>query len=153
MTVTQNCLSLTRFGHADGGNDIDGVAGLDGVIVKHLDGLERKVAEIFSEEIELAHDVVGDGDDVAADLFGVKDVEQLAGAGPNQLGVFVAAENFHGLSHQGKRIAAGVRDAAGKDGDVGRCAASESLVYFADLRKGEKRGGVDLNAILAEAVH
>src|SRR5271168_383373 len=153
MTVTQNFLSLTRFGHTRGGNDLDGVTGFDGVVIKHLHGFEGKIAEVFSKEIELAHDVVCDGDDVAADLFGVKDVEQLAGAGPNQLGVFVAAENFHGFGHHGKRIAAGVGDASSEDGDVGRRAAVKSFSDFADLREGQQGGGVDLNAVVAEAVH
>ena len=38
-------------------------------------------------ERQLLQEVVGDGDDVAADLVGLEDVEQLARAGPDQLGL------------------------------------------------------------------
>ena len=63
------------------------VAGLLRVVVEHLDGLERVVVEVLADQRQLLQDVVGDGDDVAADRVGLEDVEQLARAGPDQLGV------------------------------------------------------------------
>ncbi len=55
------------------------------VVVEHLHGLEAVGVEVLVDEAELLQHVVGDRDDVAADRVGLEDVEQFAGAGPDQL--------------------------------------------------------------------
>ena len=62
---------------------------------------------------------MGDGDDVAADRVGLEDVEELAGAGPDQLDWWdtaPAARTRRG--HQRHRVAAGVGDPAGEHRDA-----------------------------------
>ena len=55
------------------------------VAMEHLDGLERELVEILAERVELRQQVVGQRDDVTADLVGLDDVEDLARRGPDQL--------------------------------------------------------------------
>src|SRR5438477_12624079 len=49
------------------------VAGVPGVLVEHLDRLERVLVEVFSYKRELLQEIRGDGDDVTADLVRLKD--------------------------------------------------------------------------------
>src|ERR1035438_9776516 len=86
-----------------------------GVVVEHLHGLQGVLGEVFTNEGEFLEDVVGGGDDVAADCVGLENVQQLAGAGPDQLGVGGLGEYFHGGSHDWDGIAAGVGNASGED--------------------------------------
>src|SRR6202012_5722206 len=60
-------------------------AGGDRVAVEHLHGLQRVFVEVVPEQGELLQEVVGDRDDVAADLVGLDDVEDLSRRGPDQL--------------------------------------------------------------------
>ena len=53
---------------------------------EHLDGLERERVEILAQEIELRDEVVRHRDDVAADRVGLDEVQDLARAGPDELG-------------------------------------------------------------------
>src|SRR5262245_3845856 len=93
---------------------LDGEAGGDRVAPEHLDGLQRIGVEILVDQAQLVEDVVGHRDDVAADGIRLEDVEQLARAGPDELGLGTVAQNFYRLGHQWHRVDAGVGDAAGK---------------------------------------
>ena len=55
------------------------------VAVEHPDRLQRELLEVLAEAVELLQQVVGDGDDVTADLVGLHEVEDLARRGPDQL--------------------------------------------------------------------
>src|SRR5271165_4727540 len=48
------------------------------VAVEHPDRLQRVLIEVLAETVELLEQVVGHGDDVAADLIGLHEVENLA---------------------------------------------------------------------------
>ena len=63
------------------------VAGRLAVLVEHLHGLERVFVHVLADQRQLLDDVVGHRDDLAADLVGLEDVEQLARARPDQLGI------------------------------------------------------------------
>ena len=54
------------------------VAGGTGVIVKHLDGLERVLVQILAGQRQLGDDIRCRGDDVAAAGVSLRDVEHLA---------------------------------------------------------------------------
>jgi hypothetical protein len=58
-------------------------AGVLGVVVEHFHRVERVVVQVAPDIRQLPEDVVGDGDDVAADFVGLEDVEQFARAGPD----------------------------------------------------------------------
>src|SRR5712692_4747870 len=88
---------------------VDLVARGQRVAAKHRDGLERVVVEIFAHQRELGQNVVGRRDDVAADFVGLKDVEQLAWARPQELGLGPRGESLAGRAHDGHRIDPGVR--------------------------------------------
>src|SRR5437870_44027 len=60
------------------------VAGSGCVAVEHADGVERELLEVLTDAAKLLQQVMGDGDDVAADCIGLDDVENLAGARPDQ---------------------------------------------------------------------
>ena len=60
-------------------------AGGERVAAEHLHGLQRVLQQILAQQIELLEQVVGDRDDVAADLIGLDQVEDLARRGPDQL--------------------------------------------------------------------
>ena len=82
--------------------------------VEHLHRLERVLVEVLADQRELVQDVVGHGDDVAADLVGLEDVEQLARACPDQFRLRVASSTCAAGHHVRHRIDAGVGDAAGE---------------------------------------
>src|SRR5262249_11449122 len=89
-----------------------------GIVVKHFDRVERVVVEVFANERELLENVVGDGDDVAADFVRLNHVEELTWAGPDQFGSRRRFEDLEGFGHVRYRIATGVGDTPGKDRNV-----------------------------------
>src|ERR1051325_1603335 len=108
-------------------------AGLPAVREKHLHGVERVVAEVFAHELQLFQDVVGDGDDVAADGVGLEDVEELARAGPDQLRTRRGLEDLDAFAHDRHGIAPGVGNAPREHGDTRRRAALARLANAAHL--------------------
>ena len=79
-----------------------------------LHRLERILVEILADQRQLGEHVVGDGDDVAADLVGLEDVEQLARAGPEQLGLRAVAQDARSdsrISGTGSRPVSAMRPA------------------------------------------
>ena len=123
------------------------------VAVEHLHGLQRELIEVLAEQVELLEQVVGHGDDVAADLVGLHDVEDLARRGPDQLGARRRDHDVDGARHDRHRIDAGVGDPAGEHRDVGRRAVLDRLGDQLDLRGREQRRDVDLHAALGELAH
>jgi hypothetical protein len=63
------------------------------VFVEHLYCLQGILVEALPHKSKLLEDVVRDGDDVAADGVGLEDVEQLARARPDELGVRLIAKD------------------------------------------------------------
>jgi hypothetical protein len=59
---------------------------MSGVVVKHPHRFERILAEILADGLELAEHAVGRGDDMAAHIISLEDIQQLARTGPNQFG-------------------------------------------------------------------
>ena len=52
-----------------------------GVFVEHAHGLRRELTEVLAGGVQLAQDIHGDRDDVAANRIRLEDIEQLARAG------------------------------------------------------------------------
>jgi hypothetical protein len=122
----------------NGGRGLQGEPGGGGVGVEHLDRFEGVLGEVFADQFELFEDVVGDGDDVATDLVGLEDVEQLAGTGPDEFLGWVRLHHLDGGGHQRHGVAAGVGDSAGKDGDATWGRIGKGGGDIADLREGQK---------------
>jgi hypothetical protein len=118
---------------------------------KHPHRLERKLSEVLADHlVGLTEDVVGDGDDGAAGVLGLEDVEDLAGAGPKKFGPGqVGKQSTAGTDHW-DRINSSVGNAAGKDGNDGRNGWVEGGGDTGDLLEGEDRGDVEFYAVLPE---
>src|SRR6188474_2908637 len=78
---------------------------------EHLHGLERERVEILAEELELCDQLVGHRDDVAADRAGLDEVQDLARACPDELGLRRdGLDDLERLAHDRHRFDPGVRD-------------------------------------------
>ena len=97
---------------------LDPVTGLRRVVVEHLDRIERILVEILADQRQFLERVVGHGDDVATDLIRVENVQEFAGAGPDQLDLSVRRQHLHRRGHDGHGVAAGVGNSAREDGDA-----------------------------------
>ena len=95
------------------------VAGRGGVAMEHLDGVQRELVRSFPRRRQLLQQVVGDGDDVAADLSactmlkisrGLAQISSSCGYGR-----MIASASLHDRH----RVDAGIGDAAGEDRNVG----------------------------------
>src|SRR6476646_424102 len=96
-------------------------AGGQRVGAEHLHGLEREGVEILAEQVELRDEVARHRDDVAADRVGLDEVEDLPGAGPDELGGGGdRLENLERPAHDGQRLDPGIRDAPREHGDTAR---------------------------------
>jgi hypothetical protein len=58
--------------------ELERKAGSKRVVSEHLDRFERELVQILPERFELRQEIVREGDDVAADLVRLYDVEDLA---------------------------------------------------------------------------
>src|SRR5581483_6399983 len=128
-------------------------AGSGSIAVEHPHGIERVVRQIAPEQAELAEDVGRDGDDVAADVARLNDVEQLARTGPDDLDAAVRPHDVEGPPHHRHRIDAGVGDAAGKDGDDAGCPVGQAGADALHLVHRQYGGDVDLHAGIGEPTH
>jgi hypothetical protein len=63
----------------------DVIPGGDGVIAEHPDRSQGEVVEVPTDATDLAEQFVGHGDHMTADGVGLEDVQDLAGAGPDEL--------------------------------------------------------------------
>src|SRR5229473_3168866 len=84
--------------------------------IEHLHGLARIFGQVLAHELQLREDVVGGRDNVAADLVRLEDVEELARARPQQLGLWTLGERVEASPHVRHRIDPGVGDASGEYG-------------------------------------
>src|SRR5687768_5948014 len=86
-SAADNLFAITELSVRPRGTSarLERVARLPGVVVEHLHGVQRIGGQVLAHQGQLLEDVVGGGDDVAADGVGLEDVEELAGAGPQQL--------------------------------------------------------------------
>src|ERR1700730_1338501 len=121
-----------------------------GVTVEHAHRVERVVGQITSEEGKLLQEVGCDCDHVAADGVCLDDVEELARAGPEQLLVRVGRHGLQRLAHQGDRVAAGVGDATGEDGDYGRWATSQAGGDRSHLIQGQDGRDVEADPVAGQ---
>ena len=62
-------------------------AGGQRILVEHRHRLERITVEILADQRQLFDDVAGHGDDMAADFVGLENIEELARARPEKLGL------------------------------------------------------------------
>ncbi len=120
--------------------------------MEHLHRVERVVIEALADERQLLEDVVRDRDDVAADGIGLEDVQQLARAGPDELGAGLDAQDLDRFGHERDRIAAGVGDAAGEDGHVRGRAARDGRRHFPHLLERHDGRDVHLDAGVRQTV-
>src|SRR2546430_15995373 len=63
---------------------LEGKTGGLGVAVEHLDRFQRELIQILSQEVEFLKQVVGQCDDVASNVVGLDDVQDLARGRPDQ---------------------------------------------------------------------
>src|SRR5262249_52605330 len=96
---------------------LDLIGGSGGVAIEGLHGLARILRQILANEIELAEELVRHGDDVAAALLGMEDVQELAGAGPKQFRLGARGGNLLARLHMRDRIDASIGDAPGENRD------------------------------------
>ena len=91
------------------------VAGFDGVIPEHLDGIKRDGLQRTAPLLgSLGQDVVRHGHDMRAASFGLIDIEDFADAGPQQLAPGKMGDLLLSGDHQRLRVDPGV----GGDGDA-----------------------------------
>src|SRR4051812_44673139 len=90
------------------------------VAMEHLDGFQRELLEVLAQRLRLGEQVAGHRDDVAADLVGLDEVEDLARRRPDAFGPRSGAHDLDALAHDRERLAAGIGDAARENPDVTR---------------------------------
>src|SRR3989344_1942898 len=61
----------------------DTVAGGHGIVVEHLDSIQRVLVEILTDQRQFFQNVISSSDNVATDRVGLKDIEQLTRACPD----------------------------------------------------------------------
>lgn len=75
------------------------IASLLSVGMKHLHGIQRVFVQVFSDKGELLQNVMSHDDDVAADLMRLKHIKKLARAGPDQFLVGILSHRADSLAH------------------------------------------------------
>lgn len=121
------------------------------VLGEHLHSVQGQLREVLSEHLRrLAEDVVRHRDDRTAAVLGLEDVEDLARARPEQLGLGLGVQKRPGSAQDRRRIDSGVRDPARKDRDHRRHRRIQRLRDPGHLREGEQGGHVELHAAAAE---
>lgn len=95
--------------------DVDREVCRDRVAMKHLHRFARIFHEILADEPKLLDHVIGCGDNVAADLISLKDVEKLARTGPEQFGFGPRRKSLFASAHMRNRVAPRIRDSAAED--------------------------------------
>src|SRR5881392_2708355 len=69
------------------------------VLVERLHRLKRILIHVFADQRQLLDDVVGNRDHLTANLVSLEDVEELARARPDQLGIRRGTQPRHRLGH------------------------------------------------------
>src|SRR6516165_9633367 len=87
---------------------------------------------------------------MAADRVSLENIEQLARACPDELGVRRGAEAAHRLRHQRYRVETGIGDAAGKDRHIGRRSALYGVDHCLNLFQRKERCNIERNAFLRQ---
>src|SRR4051794_5496146 len=105
--------------------------------MEHRDGFKRIGCEILVDETKLAENVIGRCDDVATNLVGLEDIQQLPRRGPDELRLRSFAQDPYGIAHDRNRIDARISDASRKHRDNCRCGGVETLADLANLIEGE----------------
>src|SRR5262249_12115776 len=136
--------SSVLLGGEAGGLDL--IGGSRGVAIEGLHGFARIFRQNLADEIELAEELVRYGDDVAAALLGMEDVQELAGAGPKQFRLGARGGNLLARLHMRDRIDASIGDAPGENRDNRRCCRMERIDNGADLIERKDRGDVERHA-------
>jgi len=128
-------------------------ASFGGILVEHLDGVERVVRQILVDEIKLLQDVARDRDDVTADGVRLEDVEQFTRAGPDQLRVRLDRQQGNRFGHERHRIPARVGDPSGEHRHIRRGAALQDVHHVAHLVEGHDCRDVDAHARMRKAMN
>src|SRR5579885_734459 len=126
------------------------VAGALRVAAEHGYRLARVLGQVLANERQLGQQIGGEGDDVAAGLIRLDDVEQLARAGPQQLSLRMRAQQRHCLADHRHWIAPRVGHAPGEQRDDGRYPVVDCFRHLLDLRERQQCSDVDLHARAGE---
>src|SRR5262245_58443900 len=124
-----------------------------GITIKHLHGLQREIAVVFSEERELIKNVVGRRKDVTAYLVLLDDVEHFAWTGPQQFVFRFGLDYLDRIAHYRYRINSGISDTSGKNRDDRGCAVRQILRNRANLVRRHDRRNVELHAGLGQPTY
>ena len=100
---------------------------------KHLDRIQRELVQVLAHQIQLFQDVVRHGDDITPDIISLEDVQQLAGASPDQFNVRLQTYKFYSRGHERHRISASIRDTAGENRHKGRRPLCQDSTHVAHL--------------------
>src|SRR5262245_9510306 len=136
------CPSLRRKA-----SSLDLISGRRRIAIESLNRLARIFREILADEIELAQELVRHGDDVAAALLGMEDVQELARAGPKQLRLRARSQDLLAGEHMGDGIDAGIGDTAGEHRDDRRRGRIERIRNGENLIEREDRRSVEQQAV------
>ena len=120
------------------------------VIIEHFDGFQRIFVHILADQRQLLENVVGHSDHVTADVIRLKDIEQFARACPDQLPCWALLSDLDRLRHERHRIAAGIGDAAGKNGDKAWCATFDRIDHVLDLLQCEHGGDIQRDSVMGK---
>lgn len=123
------------------------------VVMEHRNGFSRVAGEVLADEVEFGKDLRRRGDHVTTCGVGLKYIQQLARAGPQQFGAGTLSEYFSRASHERHRIQSGVRDAPREDGDDGRSLRMERVNGALYLFQRENGSDVDDDSSAREAVN
>src|SRR5688572_13237101 len=117
---TYGALNRARSGSASAASSAstEAIAGVHRVAMEHPHGVERELVEVLAEQLQLAEQVVRDGDDVAAGAVGLDDVEDLARTSPDQLLPGPVGDRRDRRLDRGNGVDAGVRDPPGEERDA-----------------------------------
>src|SRR5664279_5534336 len=86
------------------------------IVVKHLDRLQRILIQVLTNHFEFAQYPIRRGNDVAANIVRLKDVQQLAWASPKQFNTAKRRDDAHSLSHYRHWIESSIRNSARENG-------------------------------------
>src|ERR1700753_2388242 len=85
-------------------SSLQGKAGELRIVAEHLDRIERELGQVVTDQAQLLEDIPGHRNDGTPYRLGLKDIQQLTRAGPDELGLRVLTQHLHGPRHDRNRI-------------------------------------------------
>src|SRR6266508_599332 len=101
--------------------------------------------QIFANQLQFPQNVIGRSNDMTANGISLKDVQQFARAGPDQLNVCVQTYQLDSSSHKWHWISARICNTSGENGYTGRSFPCQSSTHLAHLIELQQRGHVSLH--------